>query len=71
MRLVTHCAGGFLGFRWAGVTRLNCVCDFLHIERVSLMCFSFLVLWDRAFIVLAGNLTARVSNLRFSLNWLV
>jgi hypothetical protein len=35
------------------------------------MCFSFLVLWVGAFIALAGNLTARVSILRFGLVWLV
>jgi hypothetical protein len=35
------------------------------------MCFSFLVLWGRAIVTLAGNFTASVSNLRFSLNWLV
>ena len=56
---------------WVGVTRLNCVCDFLHIERVRLMCFSFFVLWVGAFIALAGNLTARISILRFSFNGLV
>ena len=38
---------------------------------MRLMCFSFLVLWGRAIVTLAGNLTARVSILRFSLNGLV
>ena len=38
---------------------------------MRLMCFSFLVLWGRAIVTLAGNFTASVSNLRFSLNWLV
>ena len=41
LRMVTHCAGGFLWFSF-DLTCLNCVCDFLHIERVRLMCFSFL-----------------------------
>ena len=52
------------------LTRLNCVCDFLQIELVRLICFSFFVLWVRAITALAGNLTARVSILGFSLVWL-
>ena len=47
------------------------MCDFLHIGRVRLMCFSFFVLWVSAIIALAGNLTARVSILHLSLVWLV
>ena len=35
------------------------------------MCFNFFALWVRAIVTLAGNFTASVSNLRFSLNWLV